>query len=90
MASEQVLLVSACFNEAEVISVFMERVVALPEVDHLLIIDDWSSDATVAEIGAPQQAVVQHPVQRRNHAHSWGASWQRCRRASISRQACCS
>ncbi len=90
VASEQVRLVSACFNEAEVIRAFMERVVALPEVDHLLLIDDWSSDAMVVAIGAPQQAVVQHPVQRRNHAHSWGASLQRCSRASISRQACCS
>ena len=62
MASEQVRLVSACFNEAEVISAFMERVVALLEVDHLLLIDDWSSDATVVAIGAPQQAVVQRPV----------------------------
>ena len=42
VASEQVRLVSACFNEAEVIRAFMERVVALPEVDHLLLIDDWS------------------------------------------------
>ena len=33
MASEQVLVVAACFNEAEVISAFMERVLALPEVD---------------------------------------------------------
>ena len=40
MASEQVLLVAVCFNEAEVISAFMERVVALPEVDHLLLIVD--------------------------------------------------
>ena len=90
MASEQVRLVSVCFNEAEVISPLLERVVALPEVDHLLLIDDWSSDATVVVRGAPQQAVVQYPVQRRNHAHSWGASLQRCSSALISRQACCS
>ena len=90
MASEQVRLVSVCFNEAEVISPLLERVVALSEVDHLLLIDDGSSDATVVAIGPSQQAVVQHPVQRRNHAHSWGASLQRCSRASISRQACCS
>ena len=40
MASEQVWVVGACFNEAEVISVFLERVMALPDVDPLLLIDD--------------------------------------------------
>ena len=40
MASQQVWVVAACFNEAEVISVFLERVMALPDVDHLLLIDD--------------------------------------------------
>ena len=58
MASEQVWVVAACFNEAEVISVFLERVMALPEVNHLLLIDDGSSDAKVAVIGAPKQAVA--------------------------------
>ena len=48
MASEQVWVVAACFNEAEVIGAFMERVMALSEVDHLLLIDDGSSDATEA------------------------------------------
>ena len=38
MASEQVW----------VISVFLERVMALPDVDQLLLIDDGSSDATEA------------------------------------------
>ena len=50
MVSEQVWVVAACFNEAAVISTFMERVTALPDVDHLLLIDDGSSDATVAVI----------------------------------------
>ena len=50
MASEQVWVVAACFNEAAVISTFMERVTALPDVDHLLLIDDGSSDATLAVI----------------------------------------
>ena len=54
MAREQVWVVAACFNEAEVISAFMERVLALPEVNHLLLIDDGSSDATVAVIRAWQ------------------------------------
>ena len=52
MASEQVWVVAACFNEAEVISTFIERVMVLPDVDHLLLIDDGSSDATVAAIRA--------------------------------------
>ena len=55
MASEQVWVVAACFNEAEVISTFIERVMVLPDVDHLLLIDDGSSDATVAAIRAWQQ-----------------------------------
>ena len=40
MASEQVWVVAACFNEAEVISTSIEFVVALPDVDHLLLIGD--------------------------------------------------
>ena len=56
MASEQVWVVAACFNEAEVISTFIERVMALPDVDRLLLIDDGSSDATVEVIRAWQQA----------------------------------
>ena len=48
MASELVWVEAACCNEAEVISVFLERVTALPDVDHLLLIDDGSSDATEA------------------------------------------
>ena len=63
MASEQVWVVAACFNEAAVISTFLERVTALPDVDHLLLIDDGSSDATVAVIrdwqrSHPNQAVT--------------------------------
>ena len=63
MASEQVWVVAACFNEAKVISDFMVRVMALPEVDHLLLIDDGSSDSTVSVIRAwqtshPDQAVT--------------------------------
>ena len=48
MASEQVWVVAACFNKAELISVFMEQGMALPEMEHLLLIDDGSSDATEA------------------------------------------
>ena len=62
MASEQVWVVAACFNEAEVISVFLERVMALPEVNHLLLIDDGSSDATVAVIRAWQKSHADQAV----------------------------
>ena len=43
-------MAAACFNEADVISAFTERVMALLEEEHLLLIDDGSSDATVSEI----------------------------------------
>ena len=39
MASEQVCVVATCFNEAELLSAFMERVMALPDVDPLLLVD---------------------------------------------------
>ena len=48
MAREQVWVVAACFNEADTISAFTERVIALLEEEHLLLIDDGSSDATEA------------------------------------------
>ena len=50
MASEQLWVVSACFNEEAVITRFIERVLAQPDVHRLLLIDDGSSDSTVAEI----------------------------------------
>ena len=50
MASEQLWVLAACFNESRVITRFIERVLAQPEVNHLLLIDDGSSDATVSEI----------------------------------------
>ena len=58
MASEQLWVVAACFNESPVIIRFIERVLAQPEVSQLLLIDDGSSDATVAEIRSWQRA---HP-----------------------------
>ena len=58
MASEQLWVVAACFNESPVIIRFIERVLAQPEVSQLLLIDDGSSDATVAEIRRWQRA---HP-----------------------------
>ena len=62
MASEQVWVVAACYNEAEVISVFLERVMALPEVNHLLLIDDGSSDATVGVIRDWQRSHAKQAV----------------------------
>ena len=50
MASEQLWVVAACFNEDTVITRFIDQVLALPEVNRLLLIDDGSSDATVAVI----------------------------------------
>ena len=50
MASEQLWVVAACFNEDTVITRFIEQVLVLPEVNRLLLIDDGSSDATVAVI----------------------------------------
>ena len=47
MASEQVWVVAACFNEEAVITRFIERVLGAPGMDHLVLIDDGSRDATV-------------------------------------------
>ena len=54
MASDQLWVVAACFNESLVITQFIERVLAQPEANHLLLIDDGSSDATVAVVRAWQ------------------------------------
>ena len=78
MASKQVWVVAACFNEAEVISAFMERVVALPEVDHLLLIDDGSSDATVAVIRAWQQSHADQAVTLLELTRNFGGRRRRC------------
>lgn len=45
-----VWVVAACFNEEAVIIRFIERVLAVPGVDHLVLIDDGSRDATVNQI----------------------------------------
>ena len=60
MGGEQLWVVAACLNEEAVILRFAERVLALPEVDSLLLIDDGSSDGTVAVIRSWQQ---RHPDQ---------------------------
>ena len=45
-----VWVVAACFNEQAVITAFIERVLAVPGVERLVLIDDGSSDDTVAQI----------------------------------------
>ena len=57
--ADEVWVVAACFNEETVITRFIERVLVLPEVSHLLLIDDGSSDATVSTIRQWQSA---HPT----------------------------
>ena len=54
----QIWVVAACFNEEAVICQFIERVLVLPEVSHLLLVDDGSRDATVAQIRIWQQRFV--------------------------------
>ena len=45
-----VWVVAACFNEEDVISKFIERVIAIPEVSRLVLVDDGSTDCTVSKI----------------------------------------
>ena len=47
---EGVWVVAACFNEQAVITSFIERVLAVPGVERLVLIDDGSSDVTVSQI----------------------------------------
>ena len=54
----QIWVVAACFNEEVVICQFIARVLALPEVSHLLLVDDGSRDGTVAQIRSWQQRFV--------------------------------
>ena len=54
----QIWVVAACFNEEVVICQFIERVLVLPEVSHLLLVDDGSRDGTVAQIRSWQQRFV--------------------------------
>ena len=46
----EIWVVAACFNEEAVIEAFIERVLLVPGVDRLVLIDDGSRDATVARI----------------------------------------
>ena len=62
MASEELWVVAACFNEASVITRFIERVLAQSEVTRLLLIDDDSSDGTVTTIRQWQRSHPAAPV----------------------------
>lgn len=53
-----VWVVAACFNEQDVIPAFIDRVLAVPGVHQLVLIDDGSRDATVERILTWQ---AQHP-----------------------------
>lgn len=55
---EDLWVVAACFNEGSVITRFIERVLAQPDVHRLVLIDDGSRDATVVEIRQWQR---EHP-----------------------------
>ena len=50
-----VWVVAACFNEQAVITHFIERVLAVPGVERLVLIDDGSRDGTVDQIRAFQK-----------------------------------
>ena len=54
-----VWVVAACFNERAVITSFIERVLAVPGVERLVLIDDGSSDDTVSQIRVWQERQVQ-------------------------------
>ena len=60
--SEGVWVVAACFNEQDVITRFLERVLAVPGVDKLVLIDDGSSDATVERIRTWMKSHAGSPV----------------------------
>ena len=47
-----VWVVAACFNEQDVIARFIDRTLVVPGVDHLVLIDDGSADATAQRIKA--------------------------------------
>ena len=50
-----VWVVAACFNEQAVITHFIERVLAVPGVERVVLIDDGSRDGTVDQIRAFQK-----------------------------------
>ena len=59
---EGVWVVAACFNEQDVITRFIDRVLPVPGVEQLVLIDDGSSDATVDRIREWMRARPDSPV----------------------------
>ena len=57
-----VWVVAACFNEQEVITTFIDRVLAVPGVQQLVLIDDGSCDATVERILTWQAQHQEAPI----------------------------
>ncbi len=55
----KVWVVAACFNEQEVISSFIDRVISVPGITRLVLIDDGSNDATVSRVRSVQQGLEQ-------------------------------
>ena len=58
-----VWVVAACFNEQAVITSFIERVLEVPGVERLVLVDDGSRDDTVSQIRGWQarQAQIDFP-----------------------------
>ena len=59
-----VWVVAACFNEQAVITSFIERVLEVPGVERLVLVDDGSRDDTVSQIRGWQarQAQIDSPA----------------------------
>ncbi|QBE67798.1 Glycosyl transferase [Synechococcus sp. WH 8101] len=57
-----VWVVAACFNEQDVITTFIDRVLAVPGVHQLVLIDDGSRDATVERILTWQAQHQEAPI----------------------------
>ncbi len=55
--NSQVWVVAACFNEEEIITSFIKRVLAISGVARLVLVDDGSSDGTVQNIRAFQDSL---------------------------------
>lgn len=49
-ASRGLWVVATCFNESDVITKFIDSVLRYPEVDHLVLVDDGSTDQTVNKV----------------------------------------
>ena len=55
-------VVSPCLNEEASICEFIERIIAIKIVDHLVLVDDGSNDNTIAKILESQQKHFQNKI----------------------------